>query len=80
MTTEERLQKLEDALTVQAELVARFERSVDTWVESAENRFAESQVQMAVFRERMTAFEQRFDAFLERMDRFMRGREGNGDA
>lgn len=71
MTTEERLQKLEGALTVEAELTARFERKVEAWIESAENRFAELHV-------RTIAFEERFDAFLERMDRFMQGREGNG--
>ena len=66
MTVEERLTKLEEQLLVQAELVARFERRTDAfmekteaWMESAETRFARLEVFAT--------------PVLERMDRFIAG-------
>jgi hypothetical protein len=71
MTTEERVTKLEEQMLVQAELVARFERRVDRfierteqWMESAETRKARLEVLST--------------AVLERIDRFIAGQEGNG--
>jgi len=60
----ERTKRLEDQLVVQAELVARFERRVDDWIESAETRLARLEVLST--------------AVLERIDRFIAGQERNG--
>jgi hypothetical protein len=71
MTTEERLTKLEEQMIVQGELLARFERRVDQfmqrteeWMNSAENRMAKLEVLST--------------AVLERIDHFIAGQDRNG--
>jgi hypothetical protein len=61
---ETRTRKLEDETLVQAQLVSRFERRVDAWIESAETRMARLEVLST--------------AVLERIDRFIAGQERNG--
>jgi hypothetical protein len=63
-SVEERTRKLEDEMLVQAQLVSRFERRVDAWIESAETRMARLEVLST--------------AVLERIDRFIAGQERNG--
>lgn len=63
-SVEERARKLEDQMLVQAQLVSRFERRVDAWIESAETRMARLEVLST--------------AVLERIDRFIAGQERNG--
>jgi predicted nucleic acid-binding Zn-ribbon protein len=69
--TEERVTKLDENMLVQAELVARFERKVDAWIEQAEERMQKSEADVTELRAMWTAV-------IERWDRFIQGREGNG--
>jgi ATP phosphoribosyltransferase len=78
MTTEERLRKLEDALTVEAQLLDRHER-LD------EERHARIDAQLEALAgivgklgDRQLMTQASLDRLTEQIDRFLRGRSGNG--
>jgi hypothetical protein len=71
MTVEERVTKLEENMLVQSELLARFERRTEAWMEQTQEWIEQAEA-------RMTQFEAVSTAVLERVDRFIQGREGNG--
>jgi hypothetical protein len=77
MTTEERFRKLEDALTVEAQLLDRHER-LD------EERHARIDAQLEALAgivvklgDRQLLTQAALDRLIEQMDRFLRGRSGN---
>ncbi len=85
MTTEERLRKLEDALTVEAQLLDRHER-LD---EERHARFHSQFEALAgiveglagkinMIGDRQLTTQAALDRLIEQMDRFLRGRSGNG--
>jgi hypothetical protein len=78
MTTEERLRKLEDALTVEAQLLDRHER-LD------EERHARIDAQLEALAgivgklgDRQLLTQAALDRLTEQIDRFLRGQPGNG--
>jgi hypothetical protein len=70
MTSEERFKKIEGNLLVQSELVARFERKVDAWIEPAEGRITNEG--------NIAQLQAMWQGVMERWDRFLQGREGDG--
>ena len=70
MTPEERFQKIEENLLVQAELVARFERRTEVRLESAEERL--DRIQGMIEAQISTV-----DRLVATVDRFIRA-QGNG--
>jgi hypothetical protein len=82
MTTEQRLRKLEDALTVEAQLLDRHERldeqrhaRIDARFEALAD-FVEDVV--GKLRDRQLVTEAALNRLTEQIDRFLRGRSGNG--
>ncbi len=71
MTPEERFQKIEENLLVQAEIVARFERRVDAQLASHEEQLVRHNAELAEFRATVARV-------LDLLERFVAG-QSKGD-
>ncbi len=85
MTTEQRFKKLEEALTVEAELLARHERldeerhaRIDEKFEALANILEDWAEKMKELRDGELTTKAALDRLIEHMDTFMKGRSGNG--
>ncbi len=85
MTTEQRFKKLEGALTVEAELLARHERldeerhaRIDEKFEALANILADWAKKIKELRDGERTTKAALDRLIGHMDTFMKGRSGNG--
>ncbi len=85
MTTEERLRKLEDALTVEAQLLDRHERldeerhaRIDSQFEALGGIVGGLAGKIDLLADRQLLTQAALDRLTEQIDRFLRGRSGNG--
>jgi archaellum component FlaC len=85
MTTEQRLRKLEDALTVEAQLLDRHERLDEERHVRIDARFkALARIveglagKINMLGDRQLTTQAALDRLIEQMDRFLRGQPGNG--
>jgi hypothetical protein len=85
MTSEERLQKIEENLLVQSRLqantdraLAEFKDEVREWIKHTEEWNGQIQGWVTKAEARITQLEAISTAVLERWDRFLRGHEGDG--
>jgi hypothetical protein len=76
MTVEERVSKLEEQMLVHAELVDRFERRVDAYVEKTDRRLASHESQMESHAHEMAEYRATAVRVLELLEKFVSGQSG----
>jgi len=76
VTVEERFVKLEEQMLVQAELVDRFERKVDAFVDRTDRRLTSHEGQMDSHAQEMAEFRATVARVLELLERFVSGQSG----